>query len=957
MKPGIPWSVKGIEPEVREAAKDAARRSGLTLGEWLNSAILEQAEPRAGQKSREMHPLVRDRFSRIAEELAMMTAERPQDKAGPFLPPSQGDVTLEAVIERVENHERYLTEALTSVNERLKAVNAQIARQAEEAADSTGAAENYASLEAAVRNIVSHLDVSQRRTQETITTLQDQVRRLSDHSGDMSTERLSQVESHIGSLYERLERHEQGSQRLQAVQSQVREIGEQLGAFKSLPDALVERAKQAAAGSLRPEINVIEGTLQSLAATIETSLAHVSELNDEVDGLRKEVTALKQDMGSLAYQVEGGGREQASQSEVQLLQSSLEQLSARFEELPIVAIERRLSDMTRRISEIEIRGRALPQITEVAQKFQEMEARLAERASPAGDEVFDQVFEQMRAFDDRLAGAEEKFHSLQNIERSIAQIFQALEDSQADVQEVAEAAARRVISELQKTPVPEETQQPLVAALEQALDGLREENRRSEQQTQETFDALHETLEEIINRLAEVESARPLAQAQFREPPEPEVQVQLEKPQNASRPDENPSTADPGWRSNVKDHLAKAQSKLKADPQLSFERPHETSEAVEELFGPEDIPPSAKPAPDRPESAAQEDDFIAAARRAAQAAAQGAKPSLGRAPQSMGTSERGKLSKRMLLPLFFFQRAAPVKPRRPRGVNEEIAMAADSAKVTPDGSKRRLLLAALLLLAAISAYAVRSGYKVPSAPEPVPQSKTHSSLHGGSESTSSIVQKAKFEVPAALASEIDSPSVRLAALEGQAEAQFVIAGRYMEGSTVPQNPVEAAKWYRKAAEQGLAPAQYRLGTLYERGIGVEKSEATAMHWYEKAADQGNVKAMHNLGVLLAQSPETDYAAVAHWFTTAAAHGIKDSQYNLAILYERGLGVKKDQTEALFWYLAAAGQGDEEAVTKAQALEKSLAPALAQATRHRFEEWQPDKAQPDANTVSLALARG
>src|SRR5262245_6169376 len=161
MKPGIPWSVKGIEPEVREAAKDAARRSGLTLGEWLNNAILEQAEARAAsQKSREMHPLVRNRFSRIAEELAMMTAERPQDKAGPFQPPPQApqaDVTLEAVIERVENHERYLTEALTSVNERLKTVNAQIARQAEEAADGTGAAENYASLEAAVRNIVSHL--------------------------------------------------------------------------------------------------------------------------------------------------------------------------------------------------------------------------------------------------------------------------------------------------------------------------------------------------------------------------------------------------------------------------------------------------------------------------------------------------------------------------------------------------------------------------------------------------------------------------------------------------------------------------------------------------------------------------------------------------------------------------------------------------------------------------------
>jgi len=39
MKPGIPWSIKGVEPELREIAKTAARRSGMTLGEWLNSAI------------------------------------------------------------------------------------------------------------------------------------------------------------------------------------------------------------------------------------------------------------------------------------------------------------------------------------------------------------------------------------------------------------------------------------------------------------------------------------------------------------------------------------------------------------------------------------------------------------------------------------------------------------------------------------------------------------------------------------------------------------------------------------------------------------------------------------------------------------------------------------------------------------------------------------------------------
>ncbi|MDO8912644.1 MAG: DUF2384 domain-containing protein [Phenylobacterium sp.] len=41
------WSVKGIDPEAREMAESQARRSGISLGEWLNRAILDEIEPEA----------------------------------------------------------------------------------------------------------------------------------------------------------------------------------------------------------------------------------------------------------------------------------------------------------------------------------------------------------------------------------------------------------------------------------------------------------------------------------------------------------------------------------------------------------------------------------------------------------------------------------------------------------------------------------------------------------------------------------------------------------------------------------------------------------------------------------------------------------------------------------------------------------------------------------------------
>src|SRR3954464_9620874 len=44
MTAAAPWSVKGIDPKAREVAKDLARRSGMTLGEWLNTMIMDDED-------------------------------------------------------------------------------------------------------------------------------------------------------------------------------------------------------------------------------------------------------------------------------------------------------------------------------------------------------------------------------------------------------------------------------------------------------------------------------------------------------------------------------------------------------------------------------------------------------------------------------------------------------------------------------------------------------------------------------------------------------------------------------------------------------------------------------------------------------------------------------------------------------------------------------------------------
>ena len=45
MKSRIPWHVSGVRRQARETAREAARRAGMSIGEWLDSIILQSAQP------------------------------------------------------------------------------------------------------------------------------------------------------------------------------------------------------------------------------------------------------------------------------------------------------------------------------------------------------------------------------------------------------------------------------------------------------------------------------------------------------------------------------------------------------------------------------------------------------------------------------------------------------------------------------------------------------------------------------------------------------------------------------------------------------------------------------------------------------------------------------------------------------------------------------------------------
>lgn len=83
MATSLPWSVKGVDPRTRDAAKAAARRAGMTLGEWLDSKIREEAgEPVPAANDAEEQSIVAlsERLARLSQG-GMQTAAAPQPTA------------------------------------------------------------------------------------------------------------------------------------------------------------------------------------------------------------------------------------------------------------------------------------------------------------------------------------------------------------------------------------------------------------------------------------------------------------------------------------------------------------------------------------------------------------------------------------------------------------------------------------------------------------------------------------------------------------------------------------------------------------------------------------------------------------------------------------------------------------------------------------------------------------
>lgn len=92
-------------------------------------------------------------------------------------------------------------------------------------------------------------------------------------------------------------------------------------------------------------------------------------------------------------------------------------------------------------------------------------------------------------------------------------------------------------------------------------------------------------------------------------------------------------------------------------------------------------------------------------------------------------------------------------------------------------------------------------------------------------------------------------------------------------------------------------------------------QATESFWkiYTDAL-RGNRIAQYQVGVMYERGMgiEKDETKAAEWYEKAAVQGYVDAQYNIAIMYASGRGVERNEPIAMMWLALAAKQGDKEA---------------------------------------------
>ena len=1009
MKLGVPWSVKGIRPEARESAKEAARRAGVPLGDWLNSVIVNSAaqegvDPDAidldeDQYGGEDIATVNAKLDSLTRRIDRLTRDSPEAYAPRHVRNADQRADLiNRVDQRLDQfaHATHpapslapsspfggLDRAVAEIAARQRALNGgPVAHQPGPSIAAPRApvpTQDLSGLEEQLHRITAQIETLNRPgVEEAINALRGELAEIGQSVSEaMPRQAIDAIERQIQGLTHRVAEGRQAGVEHDVLAGLEHGIAEVRDALRTLTPAESLHGFQEAVDGLAHKIDSIvaqndPATLQQLEHAIVTLRGisgHIAS-NETVGQLAEQVAALADKVDRIANASAAGDA--------------------------LANLEHRIATLSDALAERSQSGGAVPPGLEAL--VHSLTSKIEQLQSSRGDSVaVGHLEERIVKLVEKLDASDSRLGNLEVVERGLADLLLHMEEMRGQKSDGGLRAPAGV-------------------------DTLKQDLAR----TQDALQAVNGTLAKVVDRLALIEHGShanaPLVDA-FEPLPQPVGKLAVRAvPQQAEQVPMPPSAAPipppapPRFAPNAAPHQSlpphtetpaanPARMQFRhiepIDPDLPPDQPLEpgsgpprrphpgariaASEADLGDANPAAVPPRSK------------SSFLAAARRAAKAAVDLAPKAAPReesktSADSAHGSVRGRIAQKvkslfvsasviaiviggLQIGSTYFDFGTDKSNTRQLGLAGDAKVARDAggkAEITasimpgPETQPERQASRLPGMIPPATKFGIPSTAATPIIPDlpttafsSVPRLTGVSPATPSADITGSVSRGGRQPVrtiapsaPGKLPNEIGGATLRQAATEGEAGAAYEVAIRFAEGRGVPANIEEAARWFERAARDGLAPAQFRLGSLYEKGQGVKKDLGRARQLYGSAAAKGNAKAMHNLAVLYAEGIEgkPDYALAAQWFRKAAARGVPDSQYNLGILCARGLGTEKSLAESYKWFALAADSGDTESARKRDEVAARLDPKGLAAAEQAVKAFKPEPQPPAAINV-------
>lgn len=387
MSAAAPWSVKGIDPKAREVAKDLARRSGMTLGEWLNTMIMDDVDD-----EEIVVPL--SRRAHAAESIDRRGRARRLDDAYDHEPPRyehSGDTlqrvaaSVDAIAARLEAAERRSTVAIQGVDqavtglvrrldgadketrtygrriddisEELKEGHRRLRRFEQEVGPETKAV--FGKVESGLGSLASRLYDIEERQRTSLNELRQRMDVAEKTAGPgAGTDLLAQVGARLDTAQARttealkgLERSFAGlDQRLRAAEGRVEPEGVREAArFEKLAETLGRQVDASRTEMMRRlDTAEHEGRMErierAMAAIGEQARTSEQRSAQGIDAMGREVLRIAQNLNGRLQATDA--RSQATDARAKALDASVQRIDSRVEQ-----VEANAADKIARVSQ------------------------------------------------------------------------------------------------------------------------------------------------------------------------------------------------------------------------------------------------------------------------------------------------------------------------------------------------------------------------------------------------------------------------------------------------------------------------------------------------------------------------------------------------------------------------------------------------------------------------------